>query len=204
MPNEKRLTDEELTTVAGLVDVLCEKAPDNTPLAGIGYLMRMMAAEIRAHRATAERYEAFASMVGAARETGLAMRHEFWPDISVATSDEAHRAAQLTDDVALDELQFEPWPPGPSRGGQHVTRMSTGVVAYHVRTGTGAICNSERSMQANRERAVAMLHAMHAAQLTDEEIEALRDLRASVSANWMNEDNAAALAALDKLLGGAG
>jgi hypothetical protein len=69
-----KLSEEELAYLDKMDDVL----PTSR-----AYVRRALA-EIREHRAAAQRHVAFANMVDAARESDLILTHEFWPDIEIA------------------------------------------------------------------------------------------------------------------------
>lgn len=66
----------------------------------------------------------------------------------------------MSEDIRDEDITIHVWPPSETladRGGQHFTKSAVGVLVRHKPTGTAAICESERSMQANRERATAKL-----------------------------------------------
>ena len=53
------------------------------------------------------------------------------------------------------------------RGGQHVAKTCSGVLAIHTPTGLGVMCDSERSMQGNKLRALRLLQQIVDSETTD-------------------------------------
>jgi hypothetical protein len=60
------------------------------------------------------------------------------------------------------------------RGGQHVGRPTTGVLAIDHATGVAVVCESERSQHGNRNKAVKRLRELQRTTLTADDVERLR------------------------------
>ena len=73
--------------------------------------------------------------------------------------------------IVDDGIELHAWPP-EQRGGQHVQRMSTGVIALHTASGIAAVCTEHRSMMANREGALERLRSLERARAMLEAIAA--------------------------------
>lgn len=99
------------------------------------------------------------------------------------------------------------------RGGQHVAKHCTSVLAIDDDAGVGVLVNSERSQSGNRQKADAMLaelRARRALDLTSEDREALSTLAFLLHKHshepyaYDGEECAAGVAVLDRILAGRG
>lgn len=57
-------------------------------------------------------------------------------------------------------LEISIYPDTRQAGGQHVGTSPSGVKIVHIPTSIGAVCYSERSQYANKEKALAMLEIL--------------------------------------------
>jgi protein subunit release factor A len=90
------------------------------------------------------------------------------------------------------------------RGGQHVAKQCTGVRIMHKPSGISVLSKDERSQHGNRVKAYERLRRLIAADLTSDEVEALRDLRSRVGhIHPWSPLHSAALNVLERLLEGA-
>lgn len=97
---------------------------------------------------------------------------------STATVTVLPKLKSINIEIRPDDLKWEFYRSG-GKGGQNVNKVSTAVRLTHIPTGTIVECQEERFQGKNREKALSILHSKLYAQMQEQHVKSVTNLRSS-------------------------